>query len=112
MTNTVEYYDPLSNVWKEFASVNEDRYNSGVVNLDGSVYAVGGLWTKSVERYDNTKCRWVEDVPPMKESHTGEGVLVYGDRIYAMGSAPEQYNPATNTWTIDGSPPNVKECRR
>ena len=77
--------------------MNEGRYNPGVVNLDDSVYAVGGLWTQSVERYDNTKCRWVEDVPPMKVSPTGEGVVVYGDRIYAMDSAPEQYNPVTNT---------------
>ena len=99
LTNTVEYYDPLSNVWKEFPSMNEGRYNPGVVNLGDSVYAVGGLWTQSVERYDNTKCRWVEDVPPMKASHTGEGVLVYEDRIYAMDRTPEQYNPVTNTWT-------------
>ena len=99
LTNTVEYYDPLSNVWKEFPSVNEGRYNPGVVTLCDSVYAVGGFFMQSVERYDNTKSRWVEDVPPMKESHTGEGVLVYSDRIYAMDSVPEQYNPVTNTWT-------------
>ena len=65
---------------------------------------------QSVERYDYTKNRWLEHVPPMKESHTGEGVLVYGDRISALDSAPQQYNPVTNTWV--GSPPNVKGCRR
>ena len=55
LTNTVEYYDLLSNVWKEFPSMNEGRYDPGVVNLGDSVYAVGGHDMKSVERYDNTK---------------------------------------------------------
>ena len=99
LTKTVEYHDPLSNVWKEFPSVNEGRYDSGVVTLGDSVYAVGGCDSHSVERYDYTKGRWVEDVPSMNCCHTGKTVLVYGDRIYAMDIAPEQYNPMTNTWT-------------
>ena len=50
VTNTVEYYDPLSNVWKEFPSMNKGRYNPGVVNLGDSIYAVGGYDMQSVER--------------------------------------------------------------
>ena len=106
-TKTVEYYDHLSNVWKEFPSLNEARYSPGVVTLDNSVYAIGGWRNRSVERYDSTEGCWMSDVSPMQFNRTGKGVVVYENRIYAMGSNRgeneftlcEQYNSATNSWT-------------
>ena len=109
-TNTVEYYDHLWNVWKEFPSLNEERFMPGVFSLGESVYAVGGENLHSVERYDSTQGRWVEDVASMHESRTGRGVLIYGDCIYAMGCGCnltrhgvthcERYSPVTNSWTV------------
>ena len=108
-TKTVEYYDHLSNVWKEFPSLNEARYSPGVVTLDKSVYAIGGSRNRSVERYDSTEGCWMRDVSPMHFSRTGKGVVVHENRIYAMGSTTgkkddvtlcEQYNSATNSWTV------------
>ncbi|XP_065841023.1 kelch-like protein 3 [Oscarella lobularis] len=117
LTNTVEYYDHLWNVWKEFPSLNEERFIPGIVSLGESVYAVGGFRLHSVERYDSTQGRWVEDVAPMQESRTG-GVLVYGDCIYAMGCnyvrthdhALRAIQPGDEY--LDGTPPNFKVCLR
>ena len=107
-TKTAEYYDHLSNVWKEFPSLNEARYSPDVVSLGDSVYAIGGWRNCSVERYDSREGSWMRDVSPMMQvSRTGEGFVVYENRIYAMGSnigkydetLCELYNSATNSWT-------------
>ena len=53
---------------------------------------------------------WMRDVTSMQSCRTGEGVVVYDNRIYAQGSnvgkndftlpVCEEYNSATNSWTI------------
>ena len=42
---SVERYDPVRNAWGIFPSLNDSRFNAGVVNAFGSLYALG-TWTQ------------------------------------------------------------------
>ena len=121
---SVERYDPVRNAWGIFPSLNDSRFNAGVVNAFGSLYALGGrdqprhdsymcksykIYNvenvyKSVERYDFVEERWVTDVAPMTNGRVGQRYVTYEGKIYAFGSrddltAAEFYDPNLNAWT-------------
>ena len=112
---SVERYDPVRDAWGIFPSLNDSRFNAGVVNAFGSLYALGGRDCpclqcdlksdhKSVERYDFVQEHWVKDVAPMKKCRMGQRYVEYEGKIYAFGSrddltAAEYYDPNVNAWT-------------
>ncbi|XP_065845868.1 kelch-like protein 20 [Oscarella lobularis] len=114
-SRSVERYDPVRDAWDIFPSLNDSRFNAGVVNAFGSLYALGGRDCpcfqcdfksdhKSVERYEFVQERWVKDVAPMTNGRTGQRYVEYEGKIYAFGSkddltAAECYDPNVNAWT-------------
>ena len=96
--NTVEKYNPVTDVWTVVAPMTKQRCGVGVAvlspseDLDGSggdLYAVGGhdgvSYLSSVERYDSKVNAWFADVPATSACRTSVGVAVLDGLIYAVG---------------------------
>ena len=66
--------------------------SSGVVALEGYLYAVGGYDSSSqlrtVERYCMVTDKW-EFVAPMKSPRSALSVVVLGGKLYALGKLSE-----------------------
>ncbi len=53
-----ESYDIAGDKWSPFPDMNVDRYIFGLVEFQGSVYAIGGGDGDSIERFDEKSNRW------------------------------------------------------
>lgn len=56
--NSVEFYNPSLNEWRELKEMNASRLNFGLVELDGYLYAIGG--SEIIEKYDPRTDCWAE----------------------------------------------------
>jgi len=100
--------------WHSVAPMPTSRYNFGLVECNGFLYAVGGYNTDglhNVEAYDPSTNSW----QPKAKMPTARGYLVVAtvsNKIYAIGgisgsnlndityeNVTEEYDPATNKWT-------------
>lgn len=118
----VEQFDPKTKnntPWLRKTDIKIGRSQLGVAELDGQLYAIGGLLDStnlsSVERYNPYKNTWAT-VAPMHYKRSQFGVVPIGGRLYAVGgygskdgddsavtsylSSVECYNPYRNEWTI------------
>jgi len=88
--DTVEIYDPASDMWQPGPSLNEVRCHHGVAtDQDGCVYVFGGRdaseATNSVEKYDPLTGQW-SYISSLNEARLGAGFAVdQQGRIYAIG---------------------------
>ena len=65
-SRSVQQYDLLSNTWTSMPPLMEERFYFALVNLDGTLLAIGGYQKKqSVERFDVGRNQW-ELAPPLK----------------------------------------------
>lgn len=72
--DSVEQYDPESNTCKSFPNLLVGRYWHALVNLNETLYAIGG-WTGSkalvdVEKFDKNSNKW-QAVSPLKTARWG-----------------------------------------
>merc|ERR1719464_1540008 len=124
--DSVERYDPDTNVWTPVASLKMaewtevagmliPRSGSAACLLGGFIYVIGG-WhastenTNKVERYDIQKNIW-NFVSPMIERRYRPGVAVLGGKIYVLGGEEgwdhyhdtiECYDPVADKWELVG----------
>ncbi|XP_054086941.1 kelch-like ECH-associated protein 1B [Zeugodacus cucurbitae] len=92
--------------------MNQARCDHSVVELDGKIYAIGGIGgigekntvLQSVERY--TESNGWESVAPLLIARHGAGAVTFNGKIYIMGGfngnylkSVECYNPDSNTCT-------------
>lgn len=110
---TAEKYDPYLKIWTEIEPMTRPRCGVGVVMLGEYIYAIGGhdgeRYLKSVERYNTSTGKWLQDVCDMQIERTSVGVVALNGYIYAIGGQSrscsplddvERYDPRTNTWTF------------
>ncbi len=97
-------------------SVATARHESGLANVGGQLYLLGGRGNRNVDRFDPETNTW-ESLEPMPiQMHHFQPVVV-GSRIYVIGAFtccfPNEeivrdiyiYNTITESWTTDGEIP-------
>lgn len=105
---SVECYCPKSNEWISLAPMNYYRHRHAVVELDGFLYALGGVYKSKVigtmERYNPVDDTWTE-MMPMLFKRCNFGATSLNGKIYACGgennnmlNKVEVYDPSVNTW--------------
>jgi len=116
---SIERYDPRTNTWHQFASMNARRLQFGVAVVEGKLFVVGGrdgLKTlNTVECYDPLSRMW-NAVTPMITHRHGLGVSVLGGPLYAVGghdgwsylNTVERFDPSTRTWSHVASMTNQR----
>ena len=88
---SVEYFDPLTNVWTNISPMNEDRDHVEVAALGSKLFAIGGE-DADQHRLSSVECldlsvpnsAWTP-VAPMTMPRSVFGVAVTGEKIYAFG---------------------------
>ncbi|XP_040274564.1 kelch-like protein 2 isoform X2 [Bufo bufo] len=122
---SVECYDFKEEQWHQVAELPSRRCRSGVVYMNGHVFAVGGfngsLRVRTVDSYDPVKDQWIS-VANMQDRRSTLGAAVLNGLLYAVGgfdgstgmlyavggydgasrqclSTVECYNPSTNEWS-------------
>ncbi|MCX7748740.1 MAG: hypothetical protein N2645_17920 [Clostridia bacterium] len=110
-TNIVEEYDPGSNQWTQKADLPVAKENFNVVVLNGKIYALGDYNSTTVHEYDPATDTWNAKAD-MLTKRDFAGAAVVNGKIYVTGGltwanstiqylkSTEEYNPATNTWTL------------
>ena len=84
--DTVERYDPATDMWHAEPPMLTRRGFLAAVTLDGMIYAIGGFSHSDVpvvERYDRERRRW-EAMPPMARARSNHGVAVLEGQIYVF----------------------------
>ncbi|XP_049318081.1 kelch-like protein 12 isoform X11 [Bactrocera dorsalis] len=105
--------------WQNLPAMNQARCGHCVVELDGKIYAIGGLEGEevlsSVERY--TPSDGWESVSSLIVERHSAGAVTLNNKVYIMGGTNtplralklvECYNPDSNIWT---SCADMTECR-
>ena len=107
---TVEVYEPATNVWTSVADMSARRSGAAVGILNGLLYAVGGhdgpIVRQSVECYNPTANTWTT-VAEMNNCRRNAGVVAHGGLLYIIGgddgsqnlTSVEVYNPKSDTWS-------------
>lgn len=103
---TVNHFDTHKEVWWEMPPMLNARHSCGLVELNGELYAVGGICSGvelySVEKFNFTHRQW-QEVAPLRTSIRICEVAVLNGQIYALdvgGYNMQCYDPSTNEWTI------------
>ncbi|MDO8803070.1 MAG: CsgG/HfaB family protein [Elusimicrobiota bacterium] len=124
--NTNFEYDPALNTWKTKAPMSTARYYLAAGVIGGKLYAVGGALsgggdTPINEEYDPISNTWsTKEAMPTPRGNFTTGVI--GGKLYAVGgeinpvsgkahvNANEEYDPASNTWSIKAGMPTPRSA--
>ena len=106
-------------IWTEGAHMITARAMLGVAEVDGKIYAIGGLLSEevalsNVEVYDPVTNTWMEKTP-MPTARFCMGCAVVNGKIYVIGGSTgstafdvlatvEVYDPVTDTWDTTKTP--------
>ncbi len=120
--NTVEEYDPATDIWTTKTSLPTARTGLAVVAAsNGKVYAIGGraargggVFLGTVEEYDPATDTWATKTSMPTPRAYMRAAEVDG-KIYVVGgydgnalAVVEAYDPAINAWTIETSMPTAR----
>ncbi|XP_037648785.1 kelch-like protein 20 [Sebastes umbrosus] len=112
--DSVECYNPHTNMWQFTESVKMAVTSPAVVSLDGLLYVTGGAvledgdGTDLAQVYNPKTSVWTE-VAPMQIARSGSAACTLKGKIYVIGGwhastentdKVECYNPKTNQWTM------------
>lgn len=118
--NTVERYDPRTNIWTEATPMQARRAYACGVALEGSLYVVGGtqddLYSShsSCEKFNTQSNTWTY-IASLCISRALAGIACVGNRIYVLGGKKnsrertdrvEFYDKELDVWKVVGSVPN------
>ena len=96
--SSVMKYSPHSNIWSKVKPMNEKRHCHELITLHGTIYAISGSGTKTVERYNALFDKWTY-VAPTNHSHYFFGAASHQNKIYVLSNEGfEVYNPKQNVW--------------
>jgi N-acetylneuraminic acid mutarotase len=106
-------------IWTKGAHMITARAMLGVAEVDGKIYAIGGLLSEevalsNVEVYDPVTNTWMEKTP-MPTARFCMGCAVVNGKIYLIGGSTgstafdvlatvEVYDPVTDTWDTTKTP--------
>lgn len=124
ITDAVEEYDPIANMWTRKAPIPTPRQLAVAAAVDGKIYVVGGAGGENnepvatVEVYDPATDSWgiVADIPTPR---LAPAIGAIDGKIYVAGGAVnnveddenpardvvEEYDPVANSWTTRASMP-------
>lgn len=109
VTSSVDMYDPSSNTWSQLTPLNTPRMYHSAVELNGSVYVIGGH--SGITRLTSVECnhglgQWMY-IAPLPVPRSVMGATVFTGGIYVAGGYNGEahvntvyyYNPTANDWT-------------
>jgi len=110
---------PCDLVWETKADLPTPRWLTGVGEVDGELYVIGGNDgpdLAAVERYSPSANTWTTRAS-MGVSRASPGVAVVDGKIYVIGgrnaavsqTAVEVYDPVADLWTTKASMPTARE---
>jgi hypothetical protein len=113
--NVVEAYNPANDTWWAVAPMLIGRQDFQAVDLDGKIYAIGGIvdWVggsslRTVERYDPATNAWTL-VSSTNSVFTKFGATAHNGRIVVGKSmSTEVYSPGSGLWTV-GPPISISD---
>jgi N-acetylneuraminic acid mutarotase len=104
--------------WQTKTPIPTPRTNAAAVAVDGNIYVIGGSTSpKAVEQYNPATDTWVTK-SPMPTARYSTAAAVVDGKIYVIGGTAnvstmpitlttvEQYDPATDTWTVKSPMPS------
>ncbi|KPM08303.1 eRF1, BTB, and Kelch domain containing protein [Sarcoptes scabiei] len=107
-----EYFDFGAEKWSEFVcNLPSRRCRSGIVVLDGFIYAIGGFngqcRVRSVDMFDPKRNQWIQ-CPDLEVERSTLGACVLDGLIYAVGGfdgtlghqSAEVYDPIARQWSF------------
>lgn len=114
--NSVECYDPVTNIWTLMSPMPTARGALGVATLNEKIYAVGGgdfnVALHTVEVYDPKHDSW-SSIPSMNYARGCLGLTCVNNNLYVFGGAHmrngmmtyleesiECYDPNVNRWMV------------
>ncbi|MCX7922515.1 MAG: hypothetical protein N3B21_10980 [Clostridia bacterium] len=107
------------NSWTQKAGLSTARYSLKTAEVDGKIYAIGGLNTAAqsiVEEYDPIANKWTTKTPMTAPRYALEVAAANG-KIYAIGgnnssgsivSTIEEYDPTLDKWTTKTAMPTSR----
>lgn len=129
---TVEAYNPGTNTWSTLApmptalSMIMASAVSGVIYVSGGDPNAGFTSTlgavSTVESYNISTNTWTSGLSPMPTPLEGAGGQSLGCQVYVVGgvgngaypgivNSVQDYDPSTNTWTMQGSMPAIQSVQ-
>lgn len=83
----IECYDFEEERWYLLTEKPGCVYGAEMCYLNGRVYTIGGVQSKTVDQYDVEKNEWVSHFPSLRKFRVAHGVLVHDNRIYVTGGS-------------------------
>ena len=104
-TNTVQRYDPSSNIWENVAPLDCSRGGLSVATVGQSLYAIGGedvsgSHLNSMEIYNIQHNTWTYGTP-MNFSRAEFTATALGGKIYAVGGFGSILSPPPEAYNAD-----------
>ncbi len=101
----VECFDFEEQRWRLLTNKPTATFGAELCHLAGRLYAVGGVQTKQVDRYDVEADRWAPDgsFPELTQFRVAHGTAVVGRRIFVMGGsakASEDFGPGLDEMEV------------
>jgi N-acetylneuraminic acid mutarotase len=116
VTDTVERYDPATDIWTSMPSLPEARHHGMAVVVNHRVFFIGGYDATGFNPVDTVwelvGEEWVERAPLPEPIGAGAAVVSDG-AVYVVGGTPtggfRTYDPAADTWTTLTPPGTQRE---
>jgi len=130
-TRPVERYDPEKDEWTFLSNAPTEMHHFQAVENDGLIYIVAGLQgggtnetgLSNIYIFDPSSNTWsVGPEIPEARRRGSTGVAVYQDKFYIVGGLTgahgeagtafayfDEFDPATNTWTVLPDAPRVRD---
>jgi len=97
-------YNLATNQQEVVSSMSVPRGYHQLVELGGRLYAIGTLYSNTVEAYNSTTNRWMT-VASTKYGHDDFGATAHNGKIYVLSkNGFEVYSPEVNDWNTLTSP--------
>ncbi len=101
----VEAFDFEESRWRLLTNKPTSTFGAELCYLAGRLYAVGGVQTKQVDRYDAEADRWAPEgsFPELTQFRVAHGAAVVGRRIFVMGGsakASEDFGPGLDEMEV------------
>ncbi|XP_033109755.1 kelch-like protein 20 [Anneissia japonica] len=126
VSQTVRYFNPMTEEWKTLTVMTQPKHHHAVVNLGGFLYVVGGRETtdkhdaplKTAYRYDPRTDSWIQ-IADMILARESFQLGVLDGKIYAVGgrvnenvslAEVERYNPLSNEWETVAALSSPRRC--
>jgi len=119
--NSLEEYDPATNVWTNRATMPNGPWAVASASLaDGRVLSISGYvsgsYTTAVNAYNPATNTWAAVAPVLSARYYAAAARGADGRVYLFGgrnsvgmaTTAEAYNPATNTWTSVRAPTTAR----